>query len=90
MYDLLFDNRLDVMLQKASSQDLTDSISEAEKAIKEHNELKVCNIVWFCLYLHWACEWTNLPEFLAIIPVVKICILTTKTVLLCYDLQGLM
>ena len=29
------------MLKKASSQDLTVSISEAEKAIKEHNELKV-------------------------------------------------
>ncbi|XP_065894650.1 spectrin beta chain, erythrocytic-like isoform X1 [Dysidea avara] len=32
---------LDEMLKKASSQDLTVSISEAEKAIKEHNELKV-------------------------------------------------
>ena len=30
------------MLEKASSQDLTEGISEAEKAIKEHNELKVC------------------------------------------------
>jgi len=40
--DLLYDNRLDEMLQKASSQNLTDSISEAEKAIKEHSELKVC------------------------------------------------
>jgi len=50
MYDLLFDNRLDEMLQKASSQDLTDSMSEAEKAIKEHNELKVCYSVWGCVY----------------------------------------
>ncbi|XP_065894663.1 spectrin beta chain, non-erythrocytic 1-like isoform X3 [Dysidea avara] len=32
---------LDEMLEKASSQDLTEGISEAEKAIKEHNELKV-------------------------------------------------
>ncbi|XP_065894671.1 spectrin beta chain, non-erythrocytic 1-like [Dysidea avara] len=32
---------LDEMFKKASSQDLTEGISEAEKAIKEHNELKV-------------------------------------------------
>ena len=32
------------MFKKASSQDLTEGISEAEKAIKEHNELKVCAI----------------------------------------------
>ena len=41
---MLFDYRLDEILKKASLQDLTESLSEAEKAIKEHNELNVCAI----------------------------------------------
>ena len=43
------------MPKKASSQDLTESIAEAEKAIKEHNELKVFIIDLCHMYHTYIC-----------------------------------
>ena len=46
--------RLDEISQRVSSQELPEGISEVERAIKDHNELKVCQF-YFCQFCLLTC-----------------------------------
>ena len=43
--------RMEEISQRASSQELAESISEVERAIKDHNELKVQISLPFSIYV---------------------------------------